>query len=202
VKRHIGKCYSRRRLSELFVLQSRWKPRLAPLLQNRGVHLLQDDLSSAKFSCPPTTSSPENAVYCIAASYFDSPEPSVTRTLEHTFVVAGELFDPAFPGRADVLRRLYGIFSAFSGLGYAVRGSEASPPFTAQSSLRNSIVSEYLLPNRPFAELGCRCLILRPYLGRGQDVLDPNFVSERGSPECTTVDRLRRADFSFPLELW
>lgn len=163
------------------------------------MNLLQDDLGS-KYSCPPQTPSPENEVFCIAAAYFDSPEPSVTRTLEHTYLIAGELFDPAFPARAEVLRKDYGIFPAFSGLGYAVRGSETGGPFTAQKSLRNSIVSEYLLPNRTFAEMDCACIIVAPYPGRSQDPLDPLFVAERGSPECTRVDRLRPAADSHLLE--
>lgn len=156
------------------------------------MNLLQDDLGT-RFSCPPSRTSAENQVFCIAAAYFDSPEPSVTRTLENTYIFAGELFDPAFPERANVLMQLYGLFPAFSGLGYAVRGSERGPPFTARDALRNSIVPEYLLPNQTLAAFKCDCIIVPPYAGRSQDPLDPRFVSERGSPECPRVERLLSA---------
>lgn len=156
--------------------------------------LLQDDLGSKGFSCPAESgASVENVVFCVAASYVDSPEPSVTRTIEQTYAVAGMLFDPAHPDRADLLRTIYGIFPAFSGLGYAVRGSERGAPFTTQAALRDSIVPEYLLPNLSFADLGCACIIVPPYSGRSQDPIDPEFISAQGTPDCRKVDRLRRA---------
>jgi hypothetical protein len=65
--------------------------------------LLQDDLSS-QYSCPPTTTSPENEVFCIAAAYYDAPEPTVTQTLAHTYRIAKKLF----PEGADVLSPLAG----------------------------------------------------------------------------------------------
>ena len=155
------------------------------------LRIIQEDFGT-QFSCPPSLDAPpENEVFCAVAGYIDTPEPSATLALESTFRVAAELFDPADPERADVLRRNYGIFPAFSGLGYAVRGSGTATEFTAGDVLRNSIVPEYSLENLTLPELGCRCIIVPPYPGRSEDLLDPDFIAQRGGSECRFVDRLR-----------
>jgi hypothetical protein len=75
-----------------------------------------------QFTCPPPPGAPpENAVYCVAAAYDDKPETVISRALAAALEFgAGLLEDPA---TAESVRRRYGVYPAFSGLGLTVMGS-------------------------------------------------------------------------------
>ena len=47
------------------------------------------------------------------------------------------------PARAEVLRHGYGIFPAFSGLGFSVKGSGAGAAMSGADVLRRSVTPEY-----------------------------------------------------------
>jgi hypothetical protein len=55
----------------------------------------------------------------------------------------------------------YGIYPAFTGLGFTVWGSSAggaTVPMLTAGILRNSVVPEYLLKNATLEEANCRCV--------------------------------------------
>src|SRR2546425_845258 len=97
------------------------------------------------------------------------------------FVGASTFFRPplsvADPARADVVRRRYGIFPAFSGLGFSVKGSGDGAPMLGADILRRSVVPEYLLKNVTLAAGGCRCISVPPYPGREAAPLDPEQIT-------------------------
>ena len=146
-----------------------------------------------QYTCPPPAGAPpENAVYCVAAAYQDEPSTVVARALATALEFgAGLLEDPA---TADVVRRRYGVYPGYSGLGLAVRGSASSPPLTAAETLRDAVASEYLARNVSLAAGGCRCLRVPPYEGRAMDPLDPRFIDQAGGlGACREAPRLRFA---------
>ncbi len=88
----------------------------------------------------------------------------------------------------------YGIYPAFSGLGYAVKGSGSGAPMGAGEALQRSVAPEYLLKNTTLADASCFCLIVSPYNGRSSDPLDVDFVAQKGGfGECTSASRLVEA---------
>lgn len=146
-----------------------------------------------QYACPPPAGAPpENAVYCIATAYPDEPRRVVARALATALELgAGLLEDPA---TAEVVRRRYGVYPGYSGLGLAVRGSASSPPLTADEALVAAVATEYLARNVSLADGGCRCLRVPPYEGRAMDPLDPRFIDQAGgSGTCRTAPRLRFA---------
>jgi len=144
------------------------------------------------YSCPPAEGSPENEVYCIASEYVDTADTVVSATIGRALAVGMLLFET--PERADVVRRRFGMYPAFSGLGFAVKGTGDGAAITAEAALRRSVVPEYLLRNATLADAGCYCLIVPPYDGRDAAPLDPAFVAQAGGfGSCKSVPRLERA---------
>lgn len=154
--------------------------------------IIRADLAGP-YSCPPPTGAPpENAVYCVAAAYADTPRHVVARALVQALELgAGLLEDPA---TAEVLRSRYGVYPSFSGLGLTVAGSGDGRPFDAADSLAAAVSPEYLTRNATLSAGGCRCIRVAPYAGRADDPLDPRFIQQRGGRgDCRSVPRLRAA---------
>lgn len=152
--------------------------------------IIRADLGG-QYSCPPPPGgSPENAAYCLADAYRDTPSVVVARALATALEFgAGLLEDPA---TAEVVRHRYGVYPGFSGLGLTVRGSGSSPALDAGETLRDVVPPEYLVRNAPLADGGCRCIRVPPYEGRAMDPLDPRFVARAGDlGACRVVPRLR-----------
>ena len=132
-------------------------------------------------------------VACYAKGFSDPPSTAVPASLARTFDYAGVLFDADHAAMAKWLKDNYGIFPAFAGTGYSVKGSYFldSEPMTSQQILVRSVSSEYILKNVPLAEAGCRCIRVPGYAGRAADRLNPDFIDKAGGEgSCTTVDRL------------
>jgi hypothetical protein len=130
---------------------------------------------------------------CYAQGFTDTPGTSVPTSLARTFNYAGMLFDADHAALAKWLKDKYGIFPAFSGMGYSVKDSINldTEPMTTQQILVKSISPEYILKNVPLAAAGCRCIRVPPYAGRSGDRLDPDFISKAGGDgTCIQVDRL------------
>jgi hypothetical protein len=146
-----------------------------------------------QYPCPPPAGAPpENAVYCIAAAYQDQPSTVAARVLATAFEFGAELLED--PATAAVVRRRYGVYPGYSGLGLAVRGSASNPPLTAADTLRGAVATEYLARNVSLADGGCHCLRVPPYAGRGMDPLDPRFIERAGGVgSCRQASRLRFA---------
>jgi hypothetical protein len=109
-------------------------------------------------------------------------------------MIVTTLFDPGYPERANWLKTYYGIYPAFSGLGFSVKDSyylSPSNPTTSAQALQASIVPEYLLANVSLSDAGCRCIRVAPYAGRAQANIDPDFVWQNGGVGfCAPVSSL------------
>lgn len=156
-----------------------------------ALRAIASDLGGS-FSCPPQAGSPENEVYCIASGYQDAPDVVIAAAIGRAIASGVQLF--ATPERADVVRRRFGMYPEFSGLGFSVKGTGDGRAVTAEHALHQSVVPEYLLRNATLADAGCWCILVPPYDGRDTAPLDPAFVVQAGGyGECRMVDRIERA---------
>jgi len=132
--------------------------------------------------------------YCFAHGYTDPAGSTVPTSLAATFDYAAIAFNSEHAQLADWLRTKYGVFAAFSGLGFSVKDSYYldKQPMTSQQLLAKSVSPEYVLKNVSLKEAGCSCISVAPYPGRGDDPLDPEFIRKAGGMgECKAVTRLR-----------
>jgi hypothetical protein len=144
-------------------------------------------------ACASAPADPKTQAACYAQGFTDPPSTAVPTSLANTFTYAGALFDDHHTAVAKWLKDNYGIFPAFSGLGYSVKDSYFldTQPMTSQQILVKSISPEYILKNVSLADAGCRCISVPPYPGRDGDRLDPDFVAQAGGDgACTEVKRL------------
>jgi len=154
---------------------------------------IQRDVPSSPGACAGQPTDPPTQAACYARKFSDPPLSSVPTSLASTFSYAGVLFDANHAAIATWLKNNYGIFPAFSGVGYSVKDSYSldSQPMTSQQILVKSVSSEYILKNVSLADAGCRCISVAPYPGRSSDRLDPDFIdSAGGEGVCKTVERL------------
>jgi hypothetical protein len=154
---------------------------------------ITEDFDGMGFTCPADALTPENELWCLVKDFIDTAQPAASMSLEHAMSLAAELFDPAHPELAATLRKYYGIYPAFSGLGFSIKGSGDGHSLTAQEALRQSIVPEYLLENVQLGVAGCHCVIVDPYAGRSFAPVDPRWIWSRGTSSCVKARRLRRA---------
>ncbi len=154
---------------------------------------IQHDVSIQPGACAATAPDPATQAACFALAFSDPPATAVPTSLASTFSYAGTIFDTNHTALAKWLKDNYGIFPAFSGIGYSVKDSYSldSQPMTSQQILVKSISSEYILKNVSLAAAGCRCISVPPYAGRSSDRLDPEFISHAGGDGvCTQVQTL------------
>ena len=134
----------------------------------------------------------------LASTYVDTPSDVYDVGLAATLTHGAEMFST--PGQIDALNAKWGIFTAFTGLGYTVANSAnetgAIRSFTTRQVLRESIVPEYLLKNAPLAQANCRCLRLSATLGQ-EAILnqryEPDFLWAHGQlteGTCTPANTL------------
>ncbi|HZS28132.1 MAG TPA: hypothetical protein VFB76_12950 [Candidatus Angelobacter sp.] len=157
---------------------------------------IQRDVPLSPGACDAQPANTATQMACFAKAFTDPPATKVPPALAQTFSYAGTLFDANHTALADWLKNNYGIYPAFSGMGYSVKDSYSldSQPMTTQQMLVKSVSSEYILKNVTLAEAGCRCISVAPYPGRANDPLDPNFIARAGGDvSCKTVDRLPRS---------
>jgi hypothetical protein len=154
---------------------------------------VQRDVPLTPASCDSKPTDPATQMACFAKAFSDPPATKVPSALAQTFNYAARLYDDNNKKLADWLQNNYGIYPAFSGMGYSVKDSYSldKQPMSSQEVLVKSVSSEYILKNVPLAEAGCRCISVAPYPGRSNDPLDPNFISQAGGDGvCKSVDRL------------
>lgn len=141
-----------------------------------------------QYTCPSEDSSPENALFCLAEGYTDTPGDIVTESIASAIGLGALIMTD--PELAGVLGNIYGISSAFSGLGLAVNGPDDNA-LTAGQALVRAVVPEYLMRNATLAEAGCFCIRVPPYEGREEGPLDMDFIMKKGGfGECNFVERL------------
>jgi hypothetical protein len=157
---------------------------------------IQRDVPLAPGACNSNSSDAATQVACYAGAFSDSPAVSVPPSLARTFSYAAVLFDANHTTQAKWLKDNYGIFPAFSGMGFSVKDSYSldSQLMTSQQILVKSISSEYILKNVSLDAAGCRCISVPPYSGRSAELLDPDFISHAGGDgACVQVERLSPA---------
>lgn len=158
--------------------------------------IFQQDFAAGSTCPPPMGATADNVLYCIASSFVNKSLPDATIVLDNMFDTALPIFED--PALTKEVSDKFGIFRAFSGLGYAVKGS-ADPlnplenlPLTAEEIDRNLLAPEYTVVNATLSAGGCRCILVPPYSGRSEDPIDPDFVWKKGGTEaCRMVQRLR-----------
>jgi hypothetical protein len=154
---------------------------------------IQRDVPLDPAACTAAPAVPSVQAACYAKGFNDPPGASVPTSLAGTFSYAAVLFDANHAALAKWLKDNYGIFPAFSGIGYSVKDSYNldTEPMTSQQILVKSISSEYILKNVPLADAGCRCISVPPYPGRSNGLLDPDFIArEGGEGACKQVETL------------
>jgi len=157
---------------------------------------IQRDVHLEPGACASAPASVAIQAACYAKGFSDPPATSVPTSLAGTFSYAGVLFDSNHTALARWLKDNYGIFPAFSGMGYSVKDSYSldTQPMTSQQILVKSISSEFILKNVSLAAAGCRCIAVPPYPGRASDKLDPEFIARVGGDgSCIQVDTLAPA---------
>ena len=158
-------------------------------------HAIERDVhrDPAECSSVSNTSEPELQAFCFAHAYMDQAGSIVPRTLAATFDYAAVAFDAQHTQLASWLRSQYGVFPAFSGLGFSVKDSYYldTQPMSSAQLLIKSVSPEYVLKNVSLKEAGCSCISVAPYPGRAEDRLDPKFIVKAGGDgECKTVKSL------------
>jgi hypothetical protein len=161
-------------------------------------HAIERDVhrDPAECSSVSNTSEPELQAFCFAHAYSDPPGSTVPRTLAATFDYAAVAFDAQHTQLASWLRSQYGVFPAFSGLGFSVKDSYYldTQPMSSAQLLVKSVSPEYVLKNVSLKEAGCSCISVAPYPGRAEDRLDPKFIAKAGGDgECRAVKSLTHA---------
>ncbi len=150
---------------------------------------LLDDLTPAP-SCPGSSTSDQ--AYCLAKNFEDPSNQPLILSLFNAISFAKDLYSINNFDGGNLINALYGIGNSSSGLGFSVKGS-ANQSFSAEQTLVNSVVPEYLLKNVTLAQANCRCVQLPAYNGRDQQPLSITFVWNRGSLDggaCRTVKRI------------
>jgi hypothetical protein len=157
---------------------------------------VQHDVPLAPGACDAKPADPATQMACFAKAFSDPPATKVPSALAQTFNYAAKLYDDNNNKKlADWLQSNYGIYPAFSGMGFSVKDSYSldKQPMTSQEMLVKFVSSEYILKNVTLAEAGCRCISVAPYPSRSNDPLDPDFISQAGGDgACKMVDRLAR----------
>ena len=157
---------------------------------------IQRDLGIDPAKCDAPAADDDTRAFCFAHSYTNEAGDNVPISLAHSMSYASKAFE-AYSPLAAWLKNKYGIFPAFSGLGFSVKDSyylDAQHPMSTQQILAKSISPEYVLKNVSLKAAGCRCISVAPYEGRANDPLDPEFVwSAGGDGECKAVSKLETA---------
>jgi hypothetical protein len=164
-------------------------------------HAIERDVHGDPTRCADNAASstpdPDMQAFCFAHGYSDPPGATVPMTLATTFDYAEQAFDSKHLPLAAWLKAKYGVFPAFSGLGFSVKDSfylDDQHPMTAEQMLAKSVSPEYVLKNVTLKEAGCSCISVAPYTGRANDPLDPEFISKAGGDgECKPVKSLTNA---------
>lgn len=151
-------------------------------------------LDPAACTANPTDPGIQTACYAAAFKPLDTASAAVPPALARVFDYAAVLFDTNHAAQAKWLKGAYGIYPAFAGTGYSVKGSyylDGNHPMTTASMLSSSISPEYLLKNVSLADAGCSCITVPPYTGRNKARLDPNFIDQAGGAgSCNVVQKL------------
>lgn len=157
---------------------------------------IQRDLGIDPKACDGPVNDDDTRAFCFARGFKDVAGDTVPISLAHSLTYAAKAFEGYSPV-AGWLKNKYGIFPAFSGLGFSVKDSyylDAQHPMSTQQILVKSISPEYVLKNVTLKEAGCRCITVAPYEGRANDPMDPEFVwGAGGDGECKAVARLEGA---------
>ena len=120
---------------------------------------VQRDVPLTSSACDAKPTDVATQMACFASAFTDPPATKVPSSLAHTFSYAATLYDANHAALAQWLQNNYGIYPAFSGMGYSVKDSYSldSQPMSSSQVLAKSVSSEYILKNVSLADAGCRC---------------------------------------------
>lgn len=138
-----------------------------------------DDLGGPNRDCTTPGLTPGELEICqIAIQYQDTPVTVYTSGLATTLTLASQLF--ATPESTKALRDDYGIFPAFTGLGFTVQTSSSSigdtVPMSPLQILLNSVIPEYLLKKASLSDAGCHCVQIPESSVLHHFPVDPNWI--------------------------
>lgn len=157
------------------------KVALAPILATwpNVFAAIAADLSGYGFSCPAPEGSGDNELYCTALKYSDDQQVIYVNGLYSMFDIARDIFSS--DTAAAAIKNRYGIYKAFTGLGFTVKDSTNDAPLLGAQVLQQSVIPEYLLMNLSLADGGCTCVQVAAYEGRQSALLNPDFISSHGT---------------------
>ena len=171
------------------------------------------DFQSQGYTCPADPTNGNNVMFCAAQGYQDSQQSVFVDGLSNAFDSAAQIFQSTSTSVGAVaLKNNYGIYPAFTGLGFAAEGSGTVGTMNTATVLRESVVPEYLLGNLSLTDAGCRCIQVPQYGNashpdqRHGKYVNPNDIWQRGHLQngaCPQVNRLpgsANADSAFPDE--
>lgn len=129
-----------------------------------------------------SSSDPAEQYLCgVAAQYHDEAFDIYAVGLREALEVGSQLY--ATPASIQALISNYGIYPAFTGLGFTVWDSSAggaTVPMLTAGILRHSVVPEYLLKNATLEEANCRCVQVPESERLHTERVDPAVVWSRG----------------------
>jgi hypothetical protein len=150
---------------------------------------------------PPTTPY-DTALLNIANQFQEVQSIAASITLANALDIGSQVFSDAdSPGcttnssvncpQTYTMTNHFGTFPAFSGLGYAIKNTQASPILNSALTLTWAVVPEYILRNVTLSDAGCRCIRVTDYPGRQTARFNPQQVLREGPfGACKTVGRL------------
>ena len=152
------------------------------------------DLGGPNHDCSGLTVG-EKQICDLAIQYQDSLQKVYSEGLKDVLQRGFQMF--ATTESTAALKSDYGIFPAFSGLGFAVQASATNTGATVEMMtadiLRNLVVPEYLLKYALLAESGCRCIQVPATDRLHKTQIDPDFVWAFGrlnNGACRQLERL------------
>lgn len=163
--------------------------------------IIEEDLSqNFNFMCPPDEmldddESTLNQLFCMVDGFEDVGFTNsrgqflVSTTIENALSLGASLYDDT--DISDQLESRYGMFTVFSGLGFAVNEALDNVVTSSAVVLQQSVVPEYLVNNTTFVNADCSCIHVQSGNWTENDLLDLDFVLQNGGfGECSTVNGL------------
>lgn len=183
-------------------LSSEQRQSLSPILATwpNVFSAIVGDFQDQGYSCdPPNPADGNNVMYCAALGYQDSQQSVFVDGLSTAFTSAKQIFQSSATSvGAKALKNNYGIYPAFTGIGFAAEGSGTVSAMSTTEVLRESVVPEYLLNNLALSDAGCRCIQVPQYGNAKYDArhgksVNPSNIWQKGKLQngaCPQVNRL------------
>jgi len=162
--------------------------------------IIASDLGGPSHDCnSPLLTPGEKQICSLSSQYHEHPDSIYDNGLASALDLGSQLFGTQ--ESISALSKDYGIFTAFTGLGFTVQASAdvtgATVPMNSSEVLRNSIIPEYFLKNSALANANCRCLQVPENQHLHSASVSPSEIWERGEltgGACRMVAQLDEGD--------